>query len=304
MTFEDIRYEVKDGIATVTLHRPTAMNSVTARMRVELQAAADLWDADDGVRVVIVTGEGDAFCAGADLTRTRMTGNARAHETDFRPPVVDGVERDGGGQIALRFYESRKPMIAAINGVAAGMGATMLLPMDIRIASDNARFGFVFTRRGIVPESCSSWFLPRIVGIATALEWFCTGRVFKATEALDRRLISEVVPPDALLARANALAREIADASAPVSVALARHMAWSMLSADHPMAAHRLESTILTERRGCADTVEGIKAFLEKRAPSFPMRVSSDMPVSFPGMRPREFQAGPSQAHPSDSGSA
>ncbi|MDO9435926.1 enoyl-CoA hydratase-related protein [Hydrogenophaga sp.] len=291
MNFEDIRYEVENGIATVTLIRPAGMNSVTARMRVELQAAADMWDADDDVRVVIVTGEGPAFCAGADLTRTRMTGNERANETHFRPPVVDGVERDGGGQIALRFYESRKPMIGAINGVAAGMGATMLLPMDIRLASDTARFGFVFVRRGIVPESCSSWFLPRIVGISTALEWFCTGRVFGAAEALNRGLVSEVVAPDALLKRANALAREIADATAPVSVALARHMAWSMLSADHPMEAHRMESSILTERRGCPDTVEGIKAFLEKRSPSFPMRVSTDMPSSFPGMRPREFRA-------------
>lgn len=304
MNFEDIRYEVSDGIATVTLNRPAAMNAVTARMRLELQAAADAWDADDNVRVVIVTGEGAAFCAGADLTRTRMTGNERTDETAFRPPVVDGVERDGGGQIALRFYESRKPMIGVINGVAAGMGATMLLPMDIRIASDKARFGFVFTRRGIIPESCSSWFLPRVVGISTALEWFCTGRVFNATEALKRGLISEVLAPDALLPRAHALAREIADASAPVSVALARHMAWSMLSADHPMEAHRLESRILTERRGCADTVEGIKSFLEKRAPAFPMRVSRDMPTSFPGMPSCPFQADPSQTDPPANGKA
>jgi enoyl-CoA hydratase/carnithine racemase len=291
LNFEDIRYETRDGILTVTLNRPAAMNAVTARMRVELQAAADLWDADDDIRVVIVTGEGSSFCAGADLSRTRMTGDARTEEAHLRPPVVGGIERDGGGQVALRYYESLKPMIAAINGVEAGMGATMLLPMDIRIASDNARFGFVFTRRGIVPESCSSWFLPRVVGISTAMEWFCTGRVFDAQEALRRGLVTETVAPQALLARANALAREIADSTAPVSVALARQMAWSMLSADHPMEAHRLESRIFTERRGCADTVEGIKAFLDKRAPAFPMRVSADMPSAFPGMPTRPFHA-------------
>jgi enoyl-CoA hydratase/carnithine racemase len=289
MDFEEIRYEKADGILRLTLNRPAALNAVTARMRVELQAAAELWDSDDDVRVVIVAGEGSAFCAGADLTRTRMAGNDRPDEAGLRPPVVDGVERDGGGQIALRFFASKKPMIAAINGVAAGMGATMLLPMDIRLASEDARFGFVFSRRGIVPESCSSWFLPRVVGISAAMEWLCTGRVFGAAEALRRGLVSEVVPAGALLDRAYALAREIALNTAPVSVAIARRMTWEMMSAAHPMEAHRLESKIFTERRGCPDTVEGIRAFLEKRAPRFPMHVSSDMPAGFRALEAREF---------------
>jgi len=280
--FEHIRYEVADGIATVTLDRPEVLNAQTKRMHAEVIAAADRWDQDDGVRAVIFTGAGKAYSAGTDLARTELTGNRRTDDTEFDPPVVNGVRRDGGGTMVLRLYESRKPIIAAVNGAAVGVGATMLLPMDIRIASDNARFGFVFTRRGIVPESCSSWFLPRVVGIARALEWFETGRVFPAAEALAGGLVSEVVAPERLLERAREIARDFVENTAPVSVALTRHMAWSMLSAPHPMHAHVLESRIFTARRGSADTVEGIQSFLEKRKPNFSMSAGKDMPELFP----------------------
>jgi enoyl-CoA hydratase/carnithine racemase len=279
-TFQDIRYEVADGIATVTLNRPAAMNAQTKRMHAEVIAAADLWDADDSVRAVIFTGTGKAYSAGTDLGRTELTG--AKGDAEFDPPTIDGVKRDGGGVMVLRLYESRKPIIAAVNGAAVGVGATMLLPMDLRIASEDARFGFVFTRRGIVPESCSSWFLPRIVGIARALEWFESGRVFPATEALAGGLVSELVAPDRLLARAREIAKVFVTQTSPVSVALSRHMAWSMLSASHPMQAHVLESRIFTARRGCADTVEGIRSFLDKRPPAFPMSPSRDLPEVFP----------------------
>ena len=279
--FQHIRYAVAEGIATVTLNRPEAMNAQTKRMHAEVLAAADLWDADDDVRAVIFTGEGKAYSAGTDLTRTEMTGKSGG-DHEFDPPVVDGIRRDGGGVMVLRLFESRKPLIAAVNGAAVGVGATMLLPMDIRIAADTARFGFVFSRRGIVPESCSSWFLPRIVGIARALEWFGTGRVLPASEALQAGLVSELVAPERLLERAREIAREYVQHTAPVSVALARQMAWSMLAAPHPMHAHRLESELLTRRRGCPDTVEGIQSFLEKRPPAFPMRSTRDMPENFP----------------------
>lgn len=289
-SFEHIKYEVEGGIAIVTLNRPDALNAQTKRMHAEVLAAADLWDADDQVHAVIFTGEGKAYSAGTDLSRTEMTGNTGT-DTEFDAPVIDGVRRDGGGMMVLRLFESRKPLIAAVNGVAVGVGATMLLPMDMRIAAESARFGFVFTRRGIVPESCSSWFLPRVVGIARALEWFGTGRVFPASEALQGGLVSEVVPLDRLLARAREIANEYVQHASPVSVALARQMAWSMLSAPHPMHAHRLESSLLTRRRGCPDTVEGIQSFLEKRPPAFPMRVSSDMPDGYPWVETPPFAA-------------
>ncbi|MDO9435906.1 enoyl-CoA hydratase-related protein [Hydrogenophaga sp.] len=290
--FEHIRYEVSDGIATVTLNRPEVLNAQTRRMQAEVIAAADLWDQDDAVRAVIFTGAGKAYSAGTDLGRTGPAAVLGAGNDGFDPPVVNGVRRDSGGVMVLRLYESSKPLIAAVNGAAVGVGATMLLPMDFRIASENARFGFVFTRRGIVPESCSSWFLPRVVGITQALDWFVTGKVFPASKAQEAGLVSEVVPAESLLARAHEIAREIADHTSPVSVALTRHMAWSMLSAPHPMHAHVLESRLFTARRGCPDTVEGVKSFLEKRKPQFPMTVSSDMPKEFPWWETPSFDPG------------
>lgn len=288
--FEHIRYDVSEGIATVTLNRPEAMNAQTRRMQAEVSAAADLWDEDDAVRAVIFTGEGKAYSAGTDLGQAGPAAVSQLGSAAFDPPVVNGVRRDSGGVMVLRLYESRKPLIAAVNGAAVGVGATMLLPMDFRIASENARFGFVFSRRGIVPESCSSWFLPRVVGVAQALDWFATGKVFPASEALAGRLVSEVVPAESLLQRARDIAREIADHTSPVSVALTRHMVWRMLSAPHPMQAHVLESRLFTARRGCADTVEGVKSFLEKRNPQFPMTVSTDMPSEYPWWETPPFE--------------
>lgn len=290
--FEHIRYDVSEGIATVTLNRPEVLNAQTRRMQAEVIAAADLWDHDDAVRAVIFTGAGKAYSAGTDLGRTGPAALFGAENDRFDPPVVNGVRRDSGGVMVLRLYESRKPLIAAVNGAAVGVGATMLLPMDFRIASVNARFGFVFARRGIVPESCSSWFLPRVVGVAQALDWFATGKVFPASEALTGGLVSEVVPAERLLQRAREIAREIADHTSPVSIALTRHMVWSMLSAPHPMHAHVLESRLFTARRGCADTVEGVKSFLEKRNPQFPMTVSADMPIEYPWWETPSFDPG------------
>ncbi|MFQ3596293.1 MAG: crotonase/enoyl-CoA hydratase family protein, partial [Sphingomonadaceae bacterium] len=254
--FEQIALEVADGIATITLNRPDRLNAFTGRMMHELIAAFDATDADDAVRCVIVTGAGRAFCAGADLSEGAKTFDyeARSDAASTRaghgsPVNPDGTTdyaheavRDGGGRVTLRIFESLKPVIAAVNGPAVGVGVTMQLPMDIRLASESARFGFVFARRGIVPEACSSWFLPRLVGIAQAMEWCATGRVFDAAEALSGRLVSRVLPPDELLPAARALAREIADNTAPVSVALTRQMLWRMLGADHPMEAHKVDS--------------------------------------------------------------
>ena len=288
--FEHIRYEVADGIATVTLNRPDVLNAQTKRMHAEVIAAADRWDRDDAVRAVIFTGAGKAYSAGTDLARTELTGERRTDDTEFDPPVVNGVRRDGGGTMVLRLYESRKPMIAAVNGVAVGVGATMLLPMDIRIAADSARFGFVFTRRGIVPEACSSWFLPKLVGVSRAAEWLYTGRVFDAAEALAGGLVSRVVAPAELLPAATALAREIADNTSAVSVALSRQMLWRMAGADHPMEAHKVDSRGIYAMGASPDVEEGIAAFKEKRAPRFSMRPSTDMPSFYPWWEERPFK--------------
>jgi enoyl-CoA hydratase/carnithine racemase len=277
--FEEIRAEAADGVLTITLNRPERLNAFTETMRRELIAAFDLADADDDARAVIVTGEGRGFCAGADLAMGGATFDWRERE---QPAGEDwDVPRDGGGQVSLRIYECTKPVIAAINGPAVGVGITMTLPMDIRLAVDGAKIGFVFARRGIVPEACSSWFLPRIVGISQAMEWVATGRVFDAQEALSGGLVRSVHAPDELLPAAHALAREIADNTAPVSVALGRRLLWRMLGAEHPMAAHRADSKAMFSRGQSADAREGVQSFLDKRPPSFPDRVSEGLPDIF-----------------------
>lgn len=278
MEYSQIIYDVADSVATITLHRPERMNAFTDVMMRELIDAFDQVDADDDVRAVVVTGSGDrAFCAGADLGGGGET-FARGG-SDMQTSV--GVPRDGGGLVSLRIFDCKKPVIGAINGAAVGVGVTMTLPMDVRLASDNARFGFVFARRGILPEAGSSWFLPRLVGISTAAEWCFTGRVFPAAEALGRGLVRSVHAADDLLPAAYELAREIADNTAPVSVALTRQMLWRMLGADHPMEAHRIESRGLQSRGASADAREGIESFLEKRAPVYPMKVSDGLPDLF-----------------------
>ena len=286
MTFEQIRYDAADGVVTITLNRPEKLNAVTSVLIRELIAAFDAVDADDGARVVIVTGAGRAFCAGADLSAGTQTFDGARRGR----PEVDGEHRDGGGLVALRIYDLKKPVIAAINGPAVGFGVTMTLPMDIRIASSAARIGFVFARRGVVPEACSTWFLPRLVGMQRAAEWVYTGRVFGAEEALAGGLVSRVVEPDALLPIARALAREIADNTSAVSVALARQMMWKLLGADHPMEGHRLDSRGMDWTGRSADAREGIASFLEKRAPRFPLTPSRDMPPYYPWWTERSFK--------------
>ncbi|NIE62463.1 crotonase/enoyl-CoA hydratase family protein [Burkholderia sp. Ax-1719] len=276
-SFETLLYAVEDGVATITLHRPEKLNAFTATMMQELIAAFDATDADDAVRCVIVTGAGRAFCAGADLS----SGGETFDYAKRLGTSVETVHRDGGGRVALRIFRSLKPVIAAVNGPAVGIGMTMQLPMDIRLASSDAKFGFVFGRRGITPEAASSWFLSRVVGISSALEWCYTGRVFTADEALARGLVRSVHAPDDLLPAAWALAREIADNTAPVSAAIARQMIWRMAGASHPMEAHKLDSRAIQSRGRSADAAEGVSAFLEKRPAAFPNRVSTDMPDFF-----------------------
>ena len=286
MDYEQIRYAVHDGILTLTLHRPEKLNAFTGRMMHELIDAFDRSDADDAVRVVIVTGAGRAFCAGADLS---TGGDTFDYTGGPRPQALD-EHRDGGGMVALRIFESKKPVIAAINGPAVGVGITMTLPMDVRIASTAARIGFVFARRGIVPEATSSWFLPRIVGISRATEWVYTGRVFPAEEALAGGLVSRVVPPEELLPAAHALAREIADNTSAMSVTLARALLWRMLGADHPMEAHKADSKCIYWMGHSADAREGVTAFLEKRPPRFTLRPSADLPPFYPWWPERKFR--------------
>lgn len=286
MDFQDIAYDVSEGIATITLHRPDKMNAFTGRMMHEIISALDMTDADDNVKVVIFTGSGRAYCAGADLSSGGETFAKGGSDVQTK----QGVPRDGGGLVSLRIFESLKPIIGAINGAAVGVGVTMTLPMDIRLASDSAKFGFVFAKRGIVPEACSSYFLPRIVGIQKATEWVFTGRVFSAQEALDGGLVRSVHPADQLLSAARELAREIADNTAPVSVALSRRMLWRMLGASHPMEAHRADSRGIMERGRSADSKEGVVSFLEKRAAVYPDLVSDGLPDIFPGWEDPEFR--------------
>ena len=283
MATSDISTQVDEGILTITLDRPDKLNAFTGRMMFELIDAFDRADADDDVRVVVVTGAGRGFCAGADLSAGGSTFDVGARGADVGVGGDDdGVNRDGGGRVSLRIFGCTKPVIAAVNGPAVGVGATMTLPMDIRLASESARFGFVFTRRGVVPEACSSWFLPRVVGIAQAQEWVMTGRVFDAEEALRGGLVRSVHPPDELLPAAYAIAREVVENTAPVSVALSRQMLWRMLGADHPMEAHKIDSRGIVSRGASDDAREGVTSFLEKRPAAFPMRVSDGMPDFYP----------------------
>jgi len=285
MDFAEIEYDVADGIATIALNRPDKLNAGTPTMVRELLAAIGAVDADDDVRCVILTGNGRAFCAGADLS-----GGAGTFDYDRNPEgeAIGGervrnvaAPRDGAGLVTLRLFDCTKPVISAINGPAVGMGATMTLATDIRMASDRARFGFVFARRGIVPEGASSWFLPRIVGVSQAAEWLYTGRVFDAAEALAGRLVRSIHPGDELLDAARALAAEIVE-SAPVSVALTRRMLWRMLGAEHPMVAHRVDSRGVHATGAMPDAMEGVMSFLEKRPATFTGRVSTDLPDVFP----------------------
>ena len=274
MAYETILYEVADNVLTITMNRPDKLNAYTTQMRREMVEAFDRADEDDAVRAVIVTGAGRAFCAGADLSKGADT---------FDPGEDPEKVRDGGGRMSLRIYDCKKPIIAAVNGPAVGIGATMQLPMDIRLASTEARFGFVFARRGVVNEACSSWFLPRIVGTGQALEWVMTGRVFGAEEALRGGLIRSIHAPDELLPAARALAREIADNTSAVSVALCRQLLWKSWGEDHPMAAHRMESKALQGYMGQReDSHEGVRSFLEKRPAKFTMKPSKDMPEWYP----------------------
>jgi len=292
MNFETIKYEVKDKILTITLNRPDRLNAFTGQMMNDLISAFDSASNDDEVRVVIVTGEGRGFCAGADLGAGEATfnrdENPRAKKTDDE----DNLEwlRDGGGRTTLAIYDCSKPIIAAINGPAVGVGITMTLPMDIRLASEEAKFGFVFARRGLVPEAASSWFLPRIVGISKSLEWTFSGKVFDAEEALKGGLIRSIHSKDSLLDEAKKIANEIIENTSPVSVSMTRQMLWKMLGADHPMEAHKVDSRAIYELGKGEDTKEGVNSFLEKRPPEFPSKVSKDMPDFYPWWDEREFK--------------
>jgi enoyl-CoA hydratase/carnithine racemase len=284
--YEELLYDVDGPVLTITLNRPDKLNAFTFTMMNELLDAFDRADADDDVRAVIVTGAGRGFCAGADLAAGDGTFDYR-DSSGRRARLEDA--RDGGGLVALRVFESKKPVIAAINGPAVGVGVTMTLPMDVRLASQNARFGFVFARRGLVPEAASSWFLPRVVGISKAMEWVMTGRVFPAAEALAGGLVRSVHGPNDLLPAAQALAHEVAENTAPVAVALSRQMLWRMLGADHPMEAHKVDSRAIWERGRTEDAREGVLSFLEKRPAQFPMKVSADMPAFYPWWEERRF---------------
>jgi len=279
--FTQIKLDIADAIATITLHRPEKMNAFTRVMMDEIIRALDVTDADDSVRAVIVTGHGDrAFCAGADLTPEG--GGHVFSDPNSVGDLSDERVRDGGGRLTLRMFDSKKPLIGACNGVAVGVGATMQLPFDMRLASENARFGFVFARRGITPEAASSWFLPRLVGPQTALEWCMTGRIFDAREALDRGLVRSLHPAGELLPAARALAREIAENTSAVSVAMTRAMLWRLPSEPHPMMAHRIDSRAIYRLSRSADAREGVQSFLEKRAPAYPDTVGTNMPDFYP----------------------
>src|SRR5664279_746308 len=282
--FAQIDVEISEKILTITLNRPERLNAWTGTMGRELRASFDLADADDEVRAIIVTGAGRGFCAGADLESGGETFDYRKRGAE------EPVPRDNGGEFSLRIFQSTKPVIAAINGPAVGVGATMTLPMDVRLAAEDARMGFVFARRGIIPEACSSWFLPRVVGISRAMEWVSTGRVFSAQEGLEGGLLRSLHPGAELLDAARALAREIAENTAPVSVALARQLMWRMLGAEHPMIAHRADSRGMLARGQSPDAVEGITAFLEKRAANFPDRVSDGLPEIMPWWAEPQFE--------------
>lgn len=289
--FANLIYRVEEQVATIIFNRPDQMNTLPVAMMRELVAAFDLADADDEVRAIIVTGAGErAFCAGADLSRGEDTFDYGSHGTGTVRPQVDGIYRDWGGMMALRIFDSLKPVIAAINGAAAGIGATLLAAMDIRIASRNSKYVFPFTRRGIVPEAASSWFLPQVVGLPTALEWCMTGRQISAEEALQRGFVRSLHEPEDLLPAAREIAREIADYTSPVSVALTRRMFWRLAAARHPMEAHIADSRAVHFRGMTDDVKEGIRSFLEKRKPNFPGKVSEGLPQIFPEWTEPEFR--------------
>ena len=275
MSYETLTAEVEDGLLTLTLNRPDRLNAVNTAMIGEYLEALDAADRDDAVRAVIVTGAGRAFCAGADLSGGPGT-------FDRARPAPGARHRDGGGLVALRLFDMKKPVIAAVNGPAVGFGVTQILPMDIRLASTEARFGFVFSRRGVVMEAASSWFLPRLVGMQQAMEWVATGRVFSAEEAVRGGLVRSLHAPEELLPAARALGREIADNASPMSVALCRQMMWKMLGEDHPMAAHRVDSLGMAYTGATADAREGVASFLEKRPPAFASAPGEAMPAFYP----------------------
>ena len=279
--YSQIKYDVQDSVALLTLHRPEKMNAFTRTMMAEIIDAIDESDGDDRVRAVIFTGEGErAFCAGADLTPEG--GGHVFSDPEVVEDLSDERVRDGGGRLTLRLFNSKKPLISACNGVAVGVGATMQLPMDIRLAADSARFGFVFARRGITPEAASSWFLPRLVGMPTALEWCMTGRIFDADEALHRGLVRSVHPLNSLMDAAFGIAHEIAENTSAVSVAMTRAMLWRLSAAEHPMMAHRVDSRAIYRLSRSADAREGVDSFLQKRAPEYPDTVSANMPDFYP----------------------
>jgi len=287
--YQTILYAVADQIATITLNRPERLNAFLPQMMEEMIDAFDRADADDDVRAVIVTGAGRAFCAGADLSEGTATFDYGTRDGGRSPRREDGSidyahdsVRDNAGKLTLRIFNCLKPVIGAINGASVGVGATMQLAMDVRLAAQTARFGFVFARRGLVPEGAASWFLPRIVGISKALEWSMSGRIFDAAEALSAGLVHSVHPPVSLLDAARGLAAEITAQSAPVSVALTRQMMWRGLGMAHPMEAHRIDSRAIYARGSTADVAEGVQSFLSKRAPVFPNTVRADMPDFFP----------------------
>lgn len=285
--FETITYRIEDGVALITLNRPDKLNVFNTQMMNELVAAFDLTDADDDVGAVIVTGAGRAFCAGVDIS---IGGSSFDHSSRGEEPQPNGIHRDRGGRVTLRMFESLKPIIGAVNGAAVGIGATMLLPMDFRMAVTTARFGFLFARRGLVPEAASSWFLPKLVPIQTALDWCFTGRMVSADEAKDAGLLKSLHDLDDLLPAARAFARQIIENTSPVSVALTRQMIWRMAGADHPMEAHKIDSRAVQFCGKSQDAREGIAAFLEKRSAHFPGYVSTDMPEFFPWWQPRNFE--------------
>lgn len=282
MSYEQILYEVQDNILTITLNRPEKLNAFTGKMMVEMIDALDKADADDDVKAIIVTGAGRGFCAGADLGGGGDTFNADSSGQGLKP--------DGGGLLTLRIFECLKPIISACNGPAVGVGATMQCAMDMRLSSTKAKYGFVFAKRGIVPEACSSWFLPRIVGINQALEWTYSGRVFDGQEALDKGFVRSLHEPEDLMPAARALATEFANQTSSISVAMTRQMMWKMLGADHPMEAHKVDSRGVYFTGRSADAAEGVQSFLEKRSAEFPGKVSQDMPEFFPWWPAREFE--------------
>ena len=285
MSYEEIKYEIDKHILTITLNRPDKLNAFTRRMLEELLDALDRADEDDDVKAIIFTGAGRGYCAGADLSM-----GAESFDAEKRKDRPGGLNRDGGGILTLRLYESLKPLIGAINGAAVGVGSTMLLPMDIRIAADTAKFGFVFARRGIIPEACSSWFLPRVVGISTALEWSYSGRIISPEEALEANLVTEIVPNDSLLSRAHEIATSITEKTSTISIALTRHLMWKMLGADHPIEAHKLDSRGIYYLGQSQDAREGVESFLEKRVAKFKNKVSKDLPPFFPWWKKRKFE--------------